>query len=409
MRIVLSGGWGYGNLGDDAILDATIAMLRRRYERCSIDVLTYDIEDTRCHASADVRLHLGMHRAVDLGASAVYCPRIAGRGGRLHQARVRAAFALTETRAWFGLARHHPGCRRVQEVIRGADLFVLAGGGYLNEHWRSKSRAQLHELRLASRLGVPTWVLGPTVGRFRGELARAVRTEFDKARIATFRDSSSRDESGLAAGRAALIPDIALSTWLADPPHRPVPHNGRHNDPQIGLIFTSADDELRARLTRALVDFVAERPQTRITLYLSRLWRPDFVQATRLQALLQQAGTGADLVLASDFRQLERSLAACDMVVSENLHGLILAARNAVPVMAINNFAPGSPNHRKFVAFLQQAASEDMFVDASSTAAAIVARLRTLSEQRSVRAGSLASLRSDVAAQYAELLAQVPA
>lgn len=396
MRIVVSGGWGYGNLGDDAILDATIQALRQRYPGCFIDVLTYDIVDSRLDTDEQVRLHRSLHRSIDFGACEIYYPRISANYSVWSRLVLKTAFALTETRAWFELARRLGGRRDPAAIIVGADLFVMAGGGYLNERWKSKSRCQLLELAVANRLGVPTYILGPTLGRFHGHLGRTIRSQFEKARLVAFRDPFSVAGSGLRPDKVRLIPDIALSTWLDAPP----PADGK----EIGVIFTSDDAQFRGSLAQAIARFASTHPGWRVTLYVSRMWKPDLVNATELQHQLRRRGVGSSLVLASDFRQLELGLARCRLVVSENLHGLILAARNAVPVIAINNYARDSPNHRKFIAFLSQAASQDMVVDVGSSVDSMLALLRRLDAGHREKASAFRALRADVAARYADLL-----
>lgn len=46
MRIILSGGWGFGNLGDDAILLASIKILKWKYPLSNIVVLTNNVKET---------------------------------------------------------------------------------------------------------------------------------------------------------------------------------------------------------------------------------------------------------------------------------------------------------------------------------------------------------------------------
>lgn len=41
-RILVSGYYGFGNLGDEALLGIIVATLRRRHAGCSIDVLSGD-------------------------------------------------------------------------------------------------------------------------------------------------------------------------------------------------------------------------------------------------------------------------------------------------------------------------------------------------------------------------------
>ena len=46
-NIILSGGWGYGNLGDDAILLSSVRLLRDKFPNARINILTYCIRDSK--------------------------------------------------------------------------------------------------------------------------------------------------------------------------------------------------------------------------------------------------------------------------------------------------------------------------------------------------------------------------
>ena len=69
MKIVLTGGWGYGNLGDDAILSSTFSLLKEVYPDAEFYVLTYDIEDSLEHNNEGVKLLRSTHSYIDLGTS----------------------------------------------------------------------------------------------------------------------------------------------------------------------------------------------------------------------------------------------------------------------------------------------------------------------------------------------------
>lgn len=53
MRVLLSGYYGFGNLGDEALLEVIVEQLRRRFENCAIDVLSATPDATRSTFSVD--------------------------------------------------------------------------------------------------------------------------------------------------------------------------------------------------------------------------------------------------------------------------------------------------------------------------------------------------------------------
>jgi Uncharacterized conserved protein len=353
MRVVISGGWGYRNLGDDAILDSTIQLLKSKYPNVLIDVLTYDVNDSAVHQQPQVRLHHCAHTYLDNNVCE-YRYQVVNRDYSIpKKIYYKLADRVIESDWWFNATVKRDRFSHVESIISGADLFIMAGGGYFNEKWMAKTRAHIWELETAKRHQVPYIIIGPTIGTFPASLAGKIKQVFSAADRISVRDDSSYDGVRQYRDDISLIPDIALSNWLE-------PQAGTKT---IGVIFTNSSVRLQDKLVQALAVSMQQQPGWQVRLFISRHWKYDFENSKRLQRKLLQVGIDAEIVFPSSFRRLEGGLSRCGLVISENLHGLILAARNLVPVIAINDYPVGSPNYKKFVAFLKQSDSEDLFVN----------------------------------------------
>lgn len=395
MKIIISGGWGYGNLGDDAILDSTIRQLKAQFPGCQCVVLTYDLVDTAIHAAEGVTLRIGVHGLTDGGGCELFRPSMAQDYSLPRKAWVKVKFALTETTAWFKYASSASALRDLQAELETADLFVMSGGGYFNEKWMNKTRAQLLELRMATQAGVPTIILGPTIGRFEGAIRQEIESCFRQARLITVRDEFSFAETTQWSEHVSVVPDIALSHWLP----APMVTNG------LGIVFTSAHADFSKRVAQTVRRFIEQSGEDwPVKLFVTRRWKYDLRAAISLQEELQSQGIACDLVMPSNFRNLEKGLAACRMVISENLHGLILAARNLVPVVAVNDYPAGSPNYKKFIAFLAQSNSQDLFFNAASHVESIASTLLSLARRYETKQHELRAFREQVAQQYEQAL-----
>lgn len=398
MKIVISGGWGYGNLGDDAILDSTIRQLQVRFPGCDCVVLTYDTADSAVHASQRVRLAHGVHRITDGGGCELFKPSMAKDYGLIKNAFRKARFALTETSAWFANAVGSKELIQLREEIASASLYVMGGGGYFNEKWLNKTRAQLLEMRIAADCGVPVLILGPTVGTFHGSIQGEIASAFQRARLVSVRDEASYAIVKEWKSDTVMMPDVALGNWLEDAP----PKEG------LGIVFTTAHTALRQCLANAVQQFTRSfDARISVKLFITRRWKYDLKSAILLQEELQRRGVGCNLIMPSNFHDLERELASCQMLISENLHGLILAARNLVPVVAVNDYAPGSPNFKKFVAFLKQSDSEKLYINSQTAEADVVSMLKCLYAHRDEKQVDLMKLRQQVADEYARELGSV--
>ncbi len=398
MKIIVSGGWGYGNLGDDAILDSTIRQLKQRFPGCHCVVLTYDPVDSAIHSASDVQLMKGAHALTDAGGCEVFIPSMTEDHNLTRKVWIKAKFAVTESSVWFEYSSRQSTLQAVREEIASADLFVMSGGGYFNEKWLNKTRAQLLELQFAEQAGVPSIVLGPTIGSFEGGVRREIAARFKNVRLVTVRDEFSYAEAMRWNDRVSIVPDIALGNWLEDP--------GKPDG--LGVVFTSLHPAFRNKLVCAIRKYVQSRSEhVAVKLLMTRRWKCDLRAAILFQEELRGLDIACELIIPSDFKVLESAIACCEMVVSENLHGLILAARNLVPVVAVNDYQVGSPNYKKFVAFLAQSNSSDLYFSSRSEVGQMVEKLAALNDATEVKRNDLRSLREGVARQYEQALASL--
>ncbi|NLO04505.1 MAG: polysaccharide pyruvyl transferase CsaB, partial [candidate division WS1 bacterium] len=143
MRLLLSGYYGFGNAGDEAVLSATLTEIRRRLPEAEPVVLSADPQATR-----------RQHEVAAL-------PR------------------------WpFGSLR---------EAVRSADLLVSGGGSLLQNATSSRSLIYyLLTLELARRANVPYMIHGQGLGPLNGLLSRrATGRVLRNARAITLRDEAS--------------------------------------------------------------------------------------------------------------------------------------------------------------------------------------------------------------------------
>ena len=355
----MTGGWGYGNLGDDAILVSTLGLLAKVGAN-QIVALTYQSDSSLLEGVTGARFVDSMHRRCDNGvAEGLFRPIDSSitRQKYLHSKIVNLAqqkmligkpYDLSTLAKPFG-----------DEVLRDASLFVVAGGGYLNEGWISKTSSVLDELTVACDLGVPVVVAGPTFGGFRDlRMKSRFYDAFRRAEAIWVRDEFSRKDLIDYGIEAEVIPDVAL----ADFDFTPCDRGGR----EIGLIVNKVDEHLTPRLIEALQQMRREKQCGAVTLVMSRLWDCDLRAIRHFLARARATGLVASLFVPGDVFDLERKLRTCVAVISENLHGLIIASRNGVPVVATNDYPVGKANHRKFVAFMEQLAAS-RFVVGSGT------------------------------------------
>ncbi|MBI2302470.1 MAG: polysaccharide pyruvyl transferase CsaB [Armatimonadetes bacterium] len=275
-RVLLSGYYGFGNVGDDALYIALTGLLRE------------------CGATA-----------IAVPAGPLPLPPAEGviRLGR---------FDLT------GMAR----------FLRRGAVVVSGGGGLFQDATSGRSLAYyLGILALARRLHRPYAVCAQSLGPLGGKLGRRlVRRMLDGAAAVTVRDARSRDaaaELGVSrAPRVTLDPVFALppptTEELAAAEDRLPPR------PRVALCLRPTQH------TETVLAAVAEwLPAAGGAPCLLACQAADHELAGRL--------TGAACALPpGGVRETLAAVAACDLVVAERLHALIFALLAGVPAVAVD-------------------------------------------------------------------------
>ena len=350
MKIVLSGGWGYGNIGDDVILEAQISLILEKYPKANIVVLTYDFNDSLVHIKDNVTLERGVHSIIDYGSSNIRFSKFNDNYPFFQRVVDKLLNKSLEFKLPFKLSEiiNKKHISKLKSILSGTDIYIMSGGGYFNEKWKAKMFSQLRELNLARVAGATTYILGPTIGQLDGDIKRLAKIEFNLAKEVSVRDSASAKEVAEIGVNPRLIPDIAFT--------KNYPKNNLIDCESnfLGIVYTSNCTIMLEKVSHLIAKYNENQEFITVRLFLTRLWRNDLKMVKNLQNQLTIQGIESEIVIPSNLISLEKNLCQCKLVISENLHGLITAARNSIPVISINDYVTGSPNHKKITSFLDQ-------------------------------------------------------
>lgn len=284
-KVIISGYYGCGNLGDEAILAVLLDRLRARWPKLEITVLSGRPSET---------------------------------------ARVYRVQAINR---WNLL--------RIARELRSADLLISGGGGLLQDRtsWRSPLY-YLGVISLAQRLGRPVFIIGQGLGPLRRRwLQRLAQRRLRRVAYALLRDEASfalLQGWGLAADRLALGSDLALlgpkSTPPATPSERPY---------CVAALRGPLSESSRQRLAGALDELASTFKLRIVLLALSARGDRELLEAIsrRLQS--------PNLLLApqNEMREACEALeliAGARFVLGMRLHALIFALLTATPFAAIS-------------------------------------------------------------------------
>ncbi len=283
MRIVISGYYGFGNVGDEAVLSGILGALRERLPAARITVLSAAPASTR-------RTH-NVHAV----------PR---------------------------------GGLRLLGTLAGADLFISGGGSLIQDATSARSAVYyLALLALAALLSRRTMIYAQGIGPLRrGWVRRFARSVLERTDLITVRDDDSLRflrELGVTAG----IHVVADPVFALDP--APDVHVrellGPRGAPRIGVALRPWGDDT---YTRAVVEAVqvvrGSVGGAQVVVFAFHPARDLAICRTAAELL------GAQVVADLLPREMMAAVGTLDLLVGVRLHALIAAIAAGVPPVGLS-------------------------------------------------------------------------
>jgi polysaccharide pyruvyl transferase CsaB len=285
-RILLSGYYGYGNLGDDALLEVILSELRQRIPHVMLDVLSAQPEETA------------------------------------HLLRVEAT--------------PRADLLAVKRAVERADLVISGGGGLLQNTTSLKSLLYyVGILRTAHLARKKTMIFAQSIGPL-DLLGRKIVSEFCRGvSLATVRDTASRTllTRLLPRTRVELTADPVFLYQPAEPPGEHFADTLGGGEP-LALISVrkSSQTGLVAGRVAEAVDRLAERHGIRSVF----LPFGGVADAEAAIAVIRRTKSKPLLLPAAEPARAAALIARCRVVIGMRLHALIFAARFCVPFLALS-------------------------------------------------------------------------
>ncbi|WP_031529051.1 polysaccharide pyruvyl transferase family protein [Dyadobacter crusticola] len=350
-KILISGGWGYANLGDDAILISTIDLVKQKYPDAQISVMTYNPSETSDAVSdPTIRIIPSIHRQLS-GTASFKRLRVADLSKPLGQSKQieltplqkRARRYLLRFQDFYFATRFElfsmfPTLVSGLDEFKSADLFIQGGGGYFIEGWKDSFLSRILELKIAHEQAVPILVIGQSIGPITNVKFRNLATkQLGYADILSIRDIDSFNELTSYGLKPVLIPDTVLSKTDFEYKRKPI----------LAILLGSQSlTESQLDLFNKTISELPDLNNIEVRITVSRLWEADLANASKLYHSLKSY-PNVQLIIPKSSSDLQNILGECSVLVSQNLHGLILAWRAGCASVCINT-------KRKFVSFMEQ-------------------------------------------------------
>lgn len=357
-RILLSGGWGYGNIGDDAILMASIALFQDKYPEAEIVITSHDPEYTQRIVGSNYKVLPSVHRTI-FGDRAFKYLRTYGQVWnaealpcllfRVYGRYLRALKSVST----FDVIQEYinkNGLDEIQKPFKDADMFIMSGGGYFNS-WRDSLMSRIMELEFAQKNGVKTFVCGQTLGPFDISEPEESRLTNALKHVSAFyvRDTASLEDLKKWGFDSILAPDMALSQTLC---------LGEPKKNRIAIVPAELPRQSRRSFVEGMSRIIKSTGM-KATVVVTRMYNADIVCAREIYNALSKA-CGKDnisLIIPKVYSEIESELKNVKYVVSRNLHGIILAWRSGAKCLCMND-------ERKFATFMQMTFHPENILDA---------------------------------------------
>lgn len=342
-RLLISGAYGYGNVGDEAILKGMLLALREAIPDADYVVLSGNPDLTRTQHEVQAA-----HRVL-------FLPSL----------RQMVAFGLSRT----GRAQ----TRELIRQMRQADVFIIGGGGLLYDRVNTAKAMWLEklylfgwpisqwaiEIGLARALGKPIILYGVGIGPVTTRLGKLLlRRIARQVTLITVRDTSSQailsrfevpaDWIHVTADPAILIPPTSYKEVSGILSQAGVSSDKR---PRIGLALRSwypyvmsdkaAATERQAKWERDMAeaaDKLVESLDAELAFVPMQNYPEPFDDAAcsdRVIAQMKHRERARRLAHGLDPYAVMGVLGAMDLVVAMRLHALILAVATSTPVVGI--------------------------------------------------------------------------
>lgn len=343
-NILISGGWGYGNLGDDAILNATIKLTRAKYPNAKLNVCTYSIPQEKIIYN-NCEFHFSTHRLL-FGESAFKFLHTYKKSPFPPYLFERIANRLKHYLPKSDIKPNYPALNSIEPLFKDADMFIMSGGGYFN-NWRESFLSRCSELQLAHRYQVPSFIIGQTLDDFLPNYKEKVKPLLKQCRAISVRDEDSKRILGNMDITSSVAPDLVLGGIDV----KPSPH------PKNEIVFIPA--ELPLHNTNSIIQGIADFAITNgliIRIAITRLYNADVRCARKTLLTFRNQGVKADLDIPNNFNDVAKHIIGAKFVISRNLHGLILGYIGGANVISLHNAW-------KFKGFLNQINAADSLIN----------------------------------------------
>lgn len=353
MNIILSGGWGYGNLGDDAILYTSLNLISERFPNARIQLLTYDPEQKLSLNSNVVTIQKSAHRVL-FNDSAYRMLSTYGKVKSLSNypdliRRIIKKYNFIKYNSLLGTNKVDlSGWDNLETCFKQADLYIMSGGGYFN-NWKESLISRCTELELAAKYDIPSYILGQSLDNFYDYYKPYLQLVLKTCRQISVRDKLSIEVLKELKINAVYSPDLVVSQSKK---------NINVQD-EIAFIPATCHPSNRRSVAKGIIT-ISQKYNLKVNIIITRLYDDDIIEAKWYFSFFKHHKLNANMRIPGNLDELINDISNKKYIISRNLHGLILGIVNGGEKLLCLN------NQPKFISFMEQIGQSKYIIDANT-------------------------------------------
>ncbi len=298
LKILICGNYGAVNIGDEAILEGILMLLRNVAPHAEITVMSADPEHTTFH----------------------------------HKVESVAHFPAGPRSLWKGLRNKTLG--KTWQKMRETDLFILGGGGLFNDDRMLAIVIWSLQAHVALFLGKPLICLGQSIGPLKTFFGRHMtKSVYSRARLATVRDSRSAQilqELNLPAPFVLADPAFCLHTQ----------ETSRNSEKYVVLSFRPSKrvkPEVLSQHCARFIDWLWQKYGLKSILIPFQItWDNDSLMLNRISEQVSHQEAVEVMSFSDDYKKVMDIIGNAYAVVGMRLHSLIFSVLSEKPFLALS-------------------------------------------------------------------------
>jgi polysaccharide pyruvyl transferase CsaB len=294
-KILIAGYFGYGNTGDEAILESMIFAIRKK--KANVEFTVFSEKSDNVSSRYDVKSHSGSIRKNPL---------------------------------------------KVIKAIKNTDLFILGGGGLLFDYYPLNLPFWLSYVVMAKMLRRPVMFYAIGIGPIKTKLGKLLTKYIvNHVDLITVRDHGSKnllESLGVTKPPTYVTADpvIIFPTKYSETQYKLLTLNGQQFGNQRTVIGISVRPWFNSNKIKIVVAEIADYLITELNsavVFIPMQYEEDYEIAKEIAEIMQNQ----PIVISKNYTPNEISgiIEQMDLIIGMRLHSLILAATHNVPIIGI--------------------------------------------------------------------------